>query len=220
MILLVFSYAYAKEITTPQDERTLDTVLSEMERTEKNIKDLTADIVQTKVFTDFDDTVEFKGVFKYKKPRMMYWEFYSPDRSLIVVNEKETLMYVPDIKQAQKIDVENSPKGISLIFGFDRAVENLKKDFSIALVDTEETPEGKKYVLDLAPIAEREKNTFYKIKIWVRETSWIPEKFYIVELNGDNSTTELFNIKVNSGVPQSQFYLTLPKDVEVVNVDM
>jgi len=54
----------------------------------------------------------------------------------------------------------------------------------------------------------------------VRETSWIPEKFYIVELNGDNSTTELFNIKVNSGVPQSQFYLTLPKDVEVVNVDM
>jgi outer membrane lipoprotein-sorting protein len=194
-------------------------VLSAMERQEQGIKDLSADVVQTKLFRDFDDTTVFKGIFRYKKPRRLYWAFYSPDESIIVVNEREALMYVPEMKQVQKLDVTKSPKGVSLIFGFDRSVSELKEEFEITIAAVEPAGGRKRYVLNLQPKTAAAKGMFSRIRLWVPDTLWLPQKVMVYELGGDETTTELFNVRMNTGVPEKMFHFTPPEDAEIVNVD-
>lgn len=194
-------------------------VLYKMEAKEKQIKDLSADIVQTKFFRDLDDTTVFKGIFRFKKPRRLYWSFYAPDESLIVVNDREALMYVPAIKQVQKLDITKHAKGVSAIFGFDRSVQELKREFRITVAGVETIKGGTRYVLDLKPRAAAPRRMLTQVRLWVPEALWIPQKIMVNELSGDQTTTELFNIKINAGVPDKTFTFTPPKDAEVVNVD-
>jgi len=197
----------------------LSRVLFKMEAKEKQIKDLSADIVQTKLFRDFDDTTVFKGTFRYKKPRRLSWSFYAPDESLIIVNEREALMYVPAIKQVQKLDIRNNPKGVSAIFGFDRSVQELKREFLISLAGTDALKGGKRYVLHLKPKTASAKRMFTQVRVWVPENLWIPQKIMVYEVSGDRTTTELYNLQINKGVPDKTFEFTPPRDAEVVNVD-
>ncbi|HRZ86235.1 MAG TPA: outer membrane lipoprotein carrier protein LolA [bacterium] len=210
--------AAKKKAAAPASGALLSTVLRNMGAAEKKLRDLSADITQTKYFGGLDDTTVFKGIFRYRKPRRLYWEFVSPDRSVIVVNEREALMYIPDIKQVQKIDARNQPNSVALIFGFDRSVQELQKTFSIRIAAVEPAGALKRYVLAMKPRDASDKRFFTEVRLWISSSSWMPEKIKVYEVSGDRTTTELANIRLNAGIDEKTFEFTPPPDAEVVDV--
>ncbi|MDC1142590.1 outer membrane lipoprotein carrier protein LolA [Planctomycetota bacterium] len=80
-----------KDPPEPEDKaeknETIDDVLKRIEKKHKEHKDFRGDFAQTKYLPLFDDKVESSGVFVFKKPDSVRWEYKKPHQSILVVAE-------------------------------------------------------------------------------------------------------------------------------------
>ncbi len=69
-------------------KETIEDVLKRIEKKHKKHKDFKGDFKQTKYLPLFDDKVESSGIFVFKKPDNVRWEYKKPHQSILVVTEK------------------------------------------------------------------------------------------------------------------------------------
>lgn len=86
------STAEAKEETEPEkkadpEKKTIADLLGRIEKRHKDHKDFKGDFKQTKYLPLFDDKVESSGVFVFRKPDSVRWEYKKPHQSILVVSK-------------------------------------------------------------------------------------------------------------------------------------
>jgi len=190
----------------------LDSILKKMDKRQRGMKDLKASFTQEKILELLEEKLISQGKMKYRKPDRMSWKYFEPDPLLMVIKGKRMWLYYPDMKVAEKYDLERAGETLGLFVGFGKSVEYLKKNYQIKLLKEKRDF----YCLELIPKKEKELRYLSKIILWVNTKEYWPVKTKIYEPNGDTTLIEFRNIEINTKIPDSEFEFKVPKGVEIV----
>jgi len=195
-------------------EGKLDTnaVLMKMEEAGKTLKSLKAGFKQIRTYSLFGEKRESSGTIYYKKPGMMLWQYDAPDNSSLYINGRSALMYIPDIKQVQKISLSRDKKTEALLIGFGNSADEIKRNFN-----ARSSPKGNgDYALELTPKTPELKALFSSLRLVIDGQRWIPVGSERREPGGDVTEFTFENIKINPPLKNSFFNFSIPKGVELV----
>lgn len=189
-----------------------DGVLARMEEAGKDLKTLKAGFRQERTYALFDEKRGSSGTILYKKPGKMLWKYAKPDGNLIYITGKKALMYLPDIKQVQKISLLKDRKTESLLIGFGNTAEEIKRNFDVRLAGSREGT----YTLELVPKTEDISSHLLRLEISIDGKSWLPARSVRFEPGGDRTAFTFTDVTTNLPVEDAAFEFTVPDGVEVV----
>lgn len=162
---------------------------------------------------------EFKSI--YKKPHMIknFIEEQGKEKETLVLSDGEfRWTYAPGTNTVMKTKIPDTPEltenhYISLI----RIALN---DTNLSLLGTEEIEGRKAYLLEAIPKETGEQAPEYSMNVWIDKETWM---FLGYEMYDSNETlvskVEIRDLKVNAGIPDSEFVFKIPEGatVKVVN---
>jgi len=189
-----------------------DTILKKMEGEGKQLSSLQADFRQVRTYSLFDEKKESSGTIYYKKPGMMLWKYNAPDSTVLYLKGRSALMYLPDIKQVQKISLARDRKTESLLIGFGNTAEEITRNFTVSA----SAGSGGNYKLDLIPKSEDLSSQFQKLRLTIDGKRWIPLQTERFEQGGDRTMFTFSDVKINIPLKDTLFDFVPPKGVEVV----
>ncbi|MCX6354775.1 MAG: outer membrane lipoprotein carrier protein LolA [Candidatus Aureabacteria bacterium] len=189
-----------------------DAVLRKMEDEGKQLSSLQAGFRQVRFYSLFDEKKESSGTIYYKKPGMMLWKYNPPDSTELYLKGRSALMYLPDIKQVQKISLARDRKTESLLIGFGNTAEEIKRNFTV----NASPGSGGNYSLDLIPKSEDLSSQFQKLRLTIDGKRWIPLQSERFEQGGDRTVFTFSDVKINASIKDTLFDFVPPKGVEVV----
>jgi outer membrane lipoprotein-sorting protein len=191
-----------------QETRDLASIVDHFKKAQDAIADFTADIRQVKIASLSKEPVVARGRMRFKRPNQIWVEMYPPYPNVTVLNKGVLLIYFPDEKVAQRYQVAGNPALAKWLLFFQNPIETLGKKIWL---QEEKTGEA---VLGIDPAEELA--IFQEIRISIDTSLWMPKSVELVEKNGDRTTINYYNIRINSGIPDSSFKLRLPSDVEII----
>ncbi|OLD58128.1 MAG: hypothetical protein AUI33_18090 [Ignavibacteria bacterium 13_1_40CM_2_61_4] len=101
-------------------------------------------------------------------------------------------------------------------FSPDKILVNIPGRYSATLLGKETIGRLETSVLKLVP--REEKSNIRWMKLWVDRDEWLMKRIQVLDI-GDNLTTyEIVSVKLNAGIPDSEFVFKAPADVEVIDV--
>ena len=210
--------------------RALETPFSE-----RKIQDYSASFSQESRIASLDRLQRASGKvrvrFDYQRsgqaPTVMFhWQYDPPTRQELVSNGKTLWVYLPENNQVIQSDLETvSPARENDPMTFLTGLGNLSRDFQISYAVPSQDAAGN-YVLDLRP--RRSSAVLNRMVIVVDRTAAeaITAKSgalvfpilstTVYDPNGNSSTIEFSDLRVNRGISAGQFNFIMPPGVEVV----
>ncbi len=199
IILIIILLSIASLTWAADPGLTPQSIFENMQRQETKITDLQFSLKQVIALKALKEQQIIKGTIIYKKPELLYVEYSSPTQQMVIANKDDLVMYVLVDGKWQ----ENMRQKVSALIG-----KQWKGDYGLWSVsdlaknyDAKAASEGGKAVLLLEP---KDKTYMFKMKIYVDTTSWLPVKT-IWEDDNQLITSELLNIKINTGVKDDIF---------------
>ena len=175
----------------------------------KNTKSMTASFTQTTKGASGGklsaQNGTFKGTMHVERPSKFRWNITSPSEQLIVANGSTLWIYDKDLEQATKQNADtqmgNTP---ALLLSGDPS--KIAKNFKIT------QPNGDKNYYVLYP---KSSNANFK-SLSVSFSGGKPVMMVLNDSLGQTTSIKFSNIKLNSGISDSQFAFTPPKGVDVI----
>lgn len=162
-------------------------------------------------------TYRESGYVWLQRPRLMRWEYTSPEEKLFLCDGKTVYLYIPAERQVarQKIKEADDVR-ISFIFLLGRS--DLRQYFSRFELSQSETPvQAGNLIIRLTP--QKRYAVFAELLIEIVPTTYELRRISVMELGGARSDFLLSNVKENVAVSPAQFSFTIPPNVQVVEAD-
>ncbi len=179
----------------------------EVQRKFAKINDLSGTFMQKSYIRDLEETQEYSGTFKIKKPSQMMWEYAPPRDEKVIINNLDTWIYKKSRNQVIKTKFSKeaySQVPIALI----GSLENIEEDFDITV--------PAKNALQLVP---KRKIGFIKTLVLETSSAEMPVRmFTIFDTYGNIIMIELKNVLVNQDPDDSSFTFTVPPGAEVYDM--
>ena len=191
---------------------TIETVIRKIQEQQKTTATLQADFKQEKELALLARPEVSTGTFVFSRPNHVLWTYAAPKRVQMVIADGFMTTYYPDLRKAEKIDVNRFEDRIFKYMGASGAIDELARYFDFTFTDSKSKPV---YVLDLTPKNRAVSKRVQRIKLWIDKTTFLTSKIEYVEGDGDITRYEFTNIRINEPVPTSRFALTLPSNVKV-----
>lgn len=158
---------------------------------------------------------EFKTI--YKKPHMIKNFIQEPgkeEETLVLSDGEFRWTYTPDTNTVMKTKLPKTPEltksdyltlmGITL------------NDMNVSLLEVEEIDNRETYLLKASPKETEESAAQYYMKVWIDKEIWMPLKYEMYDSNGNlTAKTEIRDLEVNSGIPDSEFVFNIPDGAEI-----
>ncbi len=191
----------------------LSRILSRVDQATRKLKDLSARVQQTKYFADMEETVTFQGTVAYRRPKQMRWDFTTPDPSSILALPDGVWLFIPGIKQVQKVGPACQEKIDTFFLGFEKSMTQIKKEYRLQWGGTETLPQGQ---ADIVKFLRPQDTLIPEIAIWFDHKKGIPLRMRWGGASDETITTDFFDIKINAGISADVFDLKIPADYELV----
>ena len=197
-----------------QVEQLIERVKFEQSRVET----MRADFVQRKTAQFLLEPEESRGVFHFKAPDRLRWEYQQPQQIVMTIQGDEMVSFYRDHERAERVDIGKYSDQVFKYLGASGSLETLLKYFSL----TADLPsaEGDPYHLRLSPLYSRIKKRIAGMEIWIDSTTYLPERIKYVEADGDLTEYQFENLAVNEAVPEELFSQELPQGVEVKTIEL
>lgn len=178
-----------------------DDFFSQISQVSKETKTLTCDFTMSKESTLIQDRNESKGKMYFQAPHKMRWEYTSPNKSALIVNEQNVVLKNADGSTNTNVNTRML-KGLSdIIIGtIDGSGLQDEKNFTSTLVYMSQSTN---YILQLEPKG-RLANLYKQIDI-VFNKAYLAESIELTEKNGDSMTIQFSNHKTNQQIDQNLF---------------
>ena len=187
-----------------------DEVVKRLKEVQAKTKDFSADIHQEKKLSLLKDKIVSRGRIRFKKPDKISIEFFHPESSQMVFDGENALLYYKEEKLAERYSLRSNPIAERyLLFSKDPFQEKLA-EWKI-LEDRESF-----LVMEITPKVKDP--LFVKTRLRVSKKDWMLIGMDMVEKNGDTTSIRYSNMKVNTGLTESDFEIHLPKDVKITDV--
>lgn len=170
-----------------------------------------ADFVQRSFLKVLGQSQRAEGSVAIKKPGKMKWVYSAPDPQVLVSNDKNLWLYLPEEKQVSKMKVQSVYSSNTPAL-FLAGKGKLTESFSIGKV----TEEKGLYIVELIP---RDKvQNLSKMVLLANKKNFqiVGSRVYD---NLGNKTEMIFkNMKVNPSLDESLFRFEVPKGVELIDL--
>jgi outer membrane lipoprotein carrier protein len=187
-----------------------DEVVKRLREIQEKTKDFSADIHQEKKLSLLKEKIISRGKIRFKKPDKVSIEFFHPESSQMVFDGKTVLLYYKEEKLAERYSLRSNPIAERyLLFSKDPFQEKLA-EWKI-LEDRESF-----LIMEITPKVKDP--LFVKTRLRVSKKDWMLIGMDMVEKNGDTTSIRYSNMKVNTGLTESDFEIHLPKDVKITDV--
>ena len=200
----------------------LQQVLDRMDEAATNFRTTQADFTWTqynKVINDITDTQEGDIYFRRNgKEIQMAAEISKPEAKLVVFSDGKIQMYQPKIEQVDVYDAGAHREEFEsfLVLGFGGGGHDLLKSFEVKFLGSEKVDGVEAAKLDLVPKAERVKQSFAHITLWIDPARGVSVQQQLFETSGDYRLAKYFNIQVNQKIPDSAFKLKTSSKTKVI----
>ena len=187
-----------------------DEVVKRLKEVQAKTKDFSADIHQEKKLSLLKDKIVSRGRIRFKKPEKVSIEFFHPEPSQMVFDGETALLYYKEEKFAERYSLRSNPIAERyLLFSKDPFQEKLA-EWKIL--------EDRESFLVMEIIPKVKDPLFVKTRLRVSKKDWMVIGMDMVEKNGDTTSIRYSNMKVNTGLTESDFEIHLPKDVKITDV--
>ena len=199
------------------DQR-IDSLVKNVDARYAQTKDLQADFIQETKIEGFETPLSSSGQVYIKKSGLLRWDYEKPSVEQIYVHGDELEMYVPEHNQVVKGHLSQlvaTKAPLRLLQG----AGNLAEQFEVTPTRGGELGEGGLPLLTLRPRqTQREQaSAISQIVLDIQPTTYLIHSVSLYETSGNVSTFRFAELKVNSGLDDRLFELTVPDDVVVVD---
>lgn len=195
--LQVFSFE-----NNPKPDQELNRVIKNIKEKGKNLKTFTAKFRQTRKTHLLREPLYSEGMIYFDSSGKLLMKVTSPSPLLILFKKNTLLIYYPEISKAEKRYIGNTKNIIKKYFGIGQTGEALKKEFEIQLSTNQES-DG--YYLNMLPKKTAISKHIERIEVLVNPKTWLPEKIFLTETKGDQSTLWLQFDSINQPLPPGIF---------------
>ncbi|MDR7666367.1 outer membrane lipoprotein carrier protein LolA [Methanosarcina sp. Z-7115] len=186
---------------------------------ENSTQDFSHTMHTTSYIGEKTEEIEYKTMFK--KPNMfksISTKIGEQNQTVSVSDGKFLWIYIPDTNMVTKITLSKVPE--STRNDYVNIIEEFLNDTNITLLGVENIDGRTTYLLETTPKeTDGDNKLTYKTKIWVDQETWMPLKSEIY--NGTGNLTmklEIRDLKVNTGIPDSEFKFEVPKGAKILDV--
>ncbi len=185
-------------------------VVKRLREVQEKTKDFSADLHQEKKLSLMKEKIVSRGRIRFKKPDKVSIEFFHPESSQMVFDGKTILLYYKEEKLAERYSLRSNPMAERyLLFSKDPFQEKLA-EWRIL--------EDRESFLVMEIIPKVKDPLFVKTRLRVSKKDWMVIGMEMIEKNGDTTSIRYSNMKVNTGLTDSDFEIHLPKDVKITEV--
>lgn len=180
-----------------------DQLIARIQKAYENIKDLKGSFVQKSLIKDLDKTETYRGEFFIKPPLKMKWVYKGKTAQDMTINNDTVLIYKKGDNQAYKSKFDRHTYGqtpVALLGGFG----NIKDEFIASGKGDSIILKPKKQMGNVTSISVRTSEEGFPIRSFVINDSYSN----VVEI-------VISDVKINTGLKDSLFSLSLPKEVNV-----
>jgi len=206
---LLFTILIAIPNTILSQERNYNKVsnsLQIIERLNLRAKEITtfqSSFKQQKYMSYLDATIESNGIFFFKTPQQIRWEYTNPYQHLIIINNGELIIKSQNQKQGsipkegKLFDQLNSI--VQLVFKGKLGHDN---NFASTFLEN-----NMSYKLVLIPKSSEMKAVFREMNLWFDKTSLNISKIQIIEASGDYTMLTFDKHLYNKNIPDLEFII-------------
>jgi len=194
----------------------LDAVIDRVVESQHAARTLRADFVQLKHSELLLEAAESSGVFLFRAPDLVRWDYVRPDSMVVLFADDTVTTYHPQQNRAERLKVSGKQRRFVRMIAGTQPLDDLTQNFSVTLAD----PGGEApYRLTLRPVTSMLKKRLRSVEIEVDRILFLPVVVEYNEADGDSTRYEFKNLVINSPIDDSQFRLDLGAGVRLQTLD-
>jgi outer membrane lipoprotein carrier protein len=187
-----------------------DEVVQRLKESREKTRDFSADLLQEKKVSLLKEKVVSRGRIRFKKPNQFFIEFFHPESSQMAFDGKTLLLYFKEEKMAERYQVHANPIVEKYLLFSKNPFQEKLAGWKIV--------EDRESVLVMEILPKVKEALFVKTRLWVSKKDWMVVAMEMVERNGDATFLRYSNMRVNTGLTDSDFQIYLPKDVKITEI--
>ena len=168
----------------------------------RNTQTIEASFIQEKNLSVLSEKIISKGRFLFKKEKKLRWEYTTPFRYLILLNNGT--MVIQDEDKKSKIDIRNNKMFSqinSIIMGCIQGnLFNDEKKFAPTFFE-----DNGSFLVKLRPLEETLKEYLSEIWIYFDKKDLTVTRIEMHEPSGDETRIEFTGTKLNTSIPDAKF---------------
>ena len=224
MLILVFPAVFltakpapvADAIDALEGGAKLDAVIDRVVGSQRAVRTLQANFVQLKRSELLLEAVESSGVFLFRAPDLVRWNYLRPDSMIVLFADDTVTTYHPQQSYAERLKVSGKQRRFVRVIAGTQPLDDLTQNFAVTLADPGgETP----YRLTLRPVTSMLKKRLRSVEIEVDRTLFLPVMVEYTEVDGDSTRYEFRNLVINAPIDDSKFRLNLGSGVRLQTLD-
>ena len=217
--MLVCSQALAQEPLPPglRGVEKLAALVRRVSQVQTSLATLNADFEQTRTSHLLAAPSVSHGRFYFRAPDSVRWEYDAPREMIVLITGGVAITYRPAEKRAERIEVGRAQRRVFRFISAAEPLDKLMQHFTFVFHD----PLGDgNYLLELRPAALMMKKRLRSVTIEIERATYLPIKVSYTETDGDSTAYSFSNVRLNQPQPPDLFTLTMPPDVQVVQIKL
>lgn len=191
-------------------------VLDEIDARQKNMKSMEASFVQTKELALLAEPEISTGRFAYEKPNRVIWEYQTPDRVSMLINDGVMTTWYPKLKRAERVEVKDFEDRIFRYMAAGTgALRELTGYFDFRFIERKGSDD---WILELTPNSSMVRKRVRKITVWIDQADYFTSAFEWIEGDGDLTRYEFHDVKFNPDLPADRFVLAIPRGTRIETI--
>jgi outer membrane lipoprotein-sorting protein len=184
---------------SPADALQVSKRISEVSKSTLSIE---AKFIQTKELSVIKEKIISRGIFFFKKEKLLRWEYTAPFPYLVIFNNDR--IYVKDEDRENHINIQSNKvfREINniLIGAVKGTLLSDSKNFQCSITDLHDL-----YESVLVPKNTRIKETLSEIILYFNKSDYTVEKLVLREVSGDYTIIEFSDKKINQNFGDEKF---------------
>ena len=193
-------------ISETSDQQALDAIQNNYEK----ILTFEANFTQKSYIKMMDQTQSIEGQGKIKKPGKMRWVYEAPEEQVLISNEKTLWLYVPEEEQATKVPVESIYSSNTPAL-FLAGKGKLTQAFNVESISQEK----ENIIITLIPKTIQQ--NLARLVLMADKKNYQITGSTVYDKLGNKTAIRFNRIRVNQEIPEEQFQLNTPPNVEVLD---
>lgn len=191
----------------------IERVLREVSAAQQQVQTLQADFRQEKSMSLLAGSDVSTGTFLFSRPDRVLWDYREPRKLEMLISEGWLTTYYPELGKAERVEVRRFEERVLRYLGAAAgAIDDLDRYFDFQLIDAEASPT---WALELTPKSSRVAKRVRRIKVWIDRESYLTTALEYEEGDGDLTSWQFSDIRVNEPISDSRFQLRVPSDVPI-----
>ncbi len=203
-----------------EEKMSAEEIVAKMQEKEASLEDYSGTI-HTTTYVNGGKDLEDEIQIMYKKPDLMKTFGVEEGKEFESVSDGEFVWsYSAETNTVTKMELPEEP--LLTEKDFVSIIGNFVNESEVSMLGVEEVDGRSAYVLEARPkVKENGSELASRTKIWIDRETWMVLKSSIYNNKGNLITeVEIRDLKINTGIPDSEFKFEIPEGAKVETLDM